>query len=66
MMQQHVEAGCPTTRMFPRTLEEAYPKDYANVGVFEGPYRDPHISDLAMLLAIIAVISMAVLIWEYV
>ena len=46
MMQQHVEAGCPTTRMFPRTLEEAYPKDYANVGVFEGPYRDPHISDL--------------------
>ena len=33
-----------TTRMFPRTLEDAYPKQYVNEGVFEGPYYSaPHI-----------------------
>ena len=66
MMKQTVTTSLPTTRVFPRTLQEAFPKDYLNVGVFEGPYRDPHVSDLATLLAIIAVVSMAVLIWEYV
>ena len=50
----------PTVRMFPRTLQEAFPKDYLNVGVFEGPYRDPHISDLEILFGVIAVISIGV------
>ena len=50
----------PTVRMFPRTLQEAFPKDYLNVGVFEGPYRDPHISDLELLFGVIAVISIGV------
>ena len=49
-----------TTRMFPRTLQEAFPKDYLNVGVFEGPDRDPHISDLELLFGVIAVISIGV------
>jgi hypothetical protein len=48
----------PTTRMFPRTLEEAYPKDYVN-NFFEGPfYSAPHISEYSVLLALIAVFSM--------
>lgn len=56
-----------TTRMFPRTLEEAYPKIYVNEGVFEGPYYSaPHINELSVLLALITVISMvAFAIWRY-
>jgi hypothetical protein len=56
-----------TTRIFPRTLEEAYPKIYVNEGVFEGPYYSaPHINDLSVLLALIAVVGMiAVAIWRY-
>jgi hypothetical protein len=56
-----------TTRLFPRTLEEAYPKIYVNEGVFEGPYYSaPHINDLSVLLALIAVVGMiAVAIWRY-
>lgn len=65
-MMKPKQHSYPTTRMFPRTLQEAFPKDHLNVGVFEGPYRDPHVSDLATLLAIIVVVLGAVLIWEYV
>lgn len=56
-----------TTRLFPRTLEEAYPKIYVNEGVFEGPYYSaPHINDLSVLLGLIAVISMiAFALWRY-
>jgi hypothetical protein len=43
--------------MFPRTLEEAYPKDYVNEGIFEGPYRDPDLSDFAILMALIAIVG---------
>ena len=56
-----------TTRLFPRTLEEAYPKIYVNEGVFEGPYYSaPHINELSVLLALITVISMvAFALWRY-
>jgi len=57
MMQQQVNDSHPTTRMFPRTLEEAYPKDYVNEGIFEGPYRDPDLSDFAILMALIAIVG---------
>lgn len=57
MMQQQVSDSHPTTRMFPRTLEEAYPKDYVNEGIFEGPYRDPDLSDFAILMALIAIVG---------
>jgi hypothetical protein len=43
--------------MFPRTLEEAYPKEYVNQGIFEGPYRDPDLSDFAILMALIAIVG---------
>ena len=61
-----MEDNNPTARIFPRTLQEAYPKDYVNEGIFEGPYRDPHLSDFAVLLALIAVFAGVVLIWRYV
>ena len=57
MMQAQVTDSHPTTRVFPRTLQEAYPKDYINEGVFEGPYRDPQLSDFAILCAIIAIVG---------
>ena len=28
-----------TGRMFPRTMQEAWPKDYVNEDIFTGPYR---------------------------
>jgi len=56
-----------TTRMFPRTLETAFPKQYVNEGVFEGPYYSaPHIGDVPVLLGLIATISMiAYVVWNY-
>ena len=56
-----------TTRMFPRTLETAFPKQYVNEGVFEGPYYSaPHINDLSVLFGLVAVISMvAFAFWRY-
>jgi len=56
-----------TTRMFPRTLETAFPKKYVNEGVFEGPYYSaPHINDLSVLFGLVAVISMvAFAFWRY-
>lgn len=57
MMQAHIPDNHPTTRMFPRTLQEAYPKDYLNTTIFEGPYRDPQLSDFAILCALIAVVG---------
>jgi hypothetical protein len=56
-----------TTRMFPRTLETAFPKQYVNEGVFEGPYYSaPHINDVWVLFGLITVISMvSVAIWRY-
>lgn len=47
----------PTGRMFPRTMQEAWPKDYVNEDIFTGPYRDPHLSDFAILCALIAIIG---------
>ena len=57
----------PTTRMFSRSLREAYPKDYVNENLIEGPfYSAPNIHDLPVLFALIAVISMiAYAIWRY-
>ena len=52
-----------TTRMYPRTLAEAFPKDVVS-DVFEGPYREPHISDFAILLALIAVATMIVVAFD--
>lgn len=57
MMQTQVAESHPTTRVFPRTLQEAYPKHYVNEGVFEGPYRDPHLSDFSILCALIAIVG---------
>ena len=56
-----------TTRLFPRTIEEAYPKIYVNEGIFEGPYYSvPHINDVSVLFALIAVVSMvAFALWRY-
>jgi hypothetical protein len=56
-----------TTRMFPRTLETAFPKDYVNQGIIEGPfYSAPNIHDVPVLFGLITVISMvAVAIWRY-
>lgn len=56
----------PTTRMFPRTLQEAYPKDYLNE-FFEGPfYSAPHISEYSVLFSLIAVIGMvSYAMWRY-
>jgi len=57
----------PTTRMFPRTLEEAFPKDYVNEGIFEGAYYSaPNIHDVWVLFGLITVISMvSVALWRY-
>jgi len=56
----------PTTRMFPRSLREAYPKEYVNENIFEGPYYSaPHINDVWVLFGLIVVISMvAVALWR--
>ena len=56
----------PTTRRFPRTLQEAYPKDYLDE-VIEGPYHSaPHLSEYPVIFAIATVICMvAYAIWEY-
>lgn len=56
-----------TTRLFPRTIETAFPKEYVNEGVFEGPfYSAPHINDVSVLFALIAVVSMvAFALWRY-
>ena len=49
----------PTTRMFPRSLREAYPKDYVNENIVEGPFFSaPNIHDIPVLFGLIAVISM--------
>ena len=57
----------PTTRMFPRTLQEAFPKDYVNEGIFEGAYYSaPNIHDVWVLFGPITVISMvSVALWRY-
>lgn len=47
----------PTGRMFPRTMREAWPKDYLNEDIFTGPYREPQISDFAILCALIVIVS---------
>jgi hypothetical protein len=57
----------PTTRMFSRTLQEAFPKDYVNEGIFEGAYYSaPNIHDVWVLFGLITVISMvSVALWRY-
>ena len=57
----------PTTRCFSRSLREAYPKDYVNENIIEGPfYSAPNIHDIPVLFALITVLSMiAVAIWRY-
>lgn len=57
MMQNDLPDNHPTVRMFPRTLQEAWPKDYANENIFTGPYRDPPLSDFAILCALIAIVG---------
>ena len=56
----------PTTRIFSRSLREAYPKDYVNENIIEGPfYSAPNIHDVAVLFGLIVVISMvAVALWR--
>ena len=56
----------PTTRMFSRSLREAYPKEYVNEDIFTGPYYSaPHINDVWVLFGLIVVISMvAVALWR--
>lgn len=56
MMQKEVEDNHPTVRMFPRTMQEAWPQDYVNEDIFTGPYREPQISDFAILCALIAIV----------
>jgi hypothetical protein len=57
----------PTTRMFSRSLREAYPKDYVNENIIEGPfYGAPNIHDLPVLFGLIVVISMiSIALWRY-
>ena len=57
----------PTTRMFSRSLREAYPKDYVNENIIEGPfYSAPNIHDIPVLFGLIAVLSMiAYALWRY-
>ena len=57
MMQTNLTDEHPTVRVFPRTLKEAFPRDYVNEDVFEGPHRDPPLSDFAILMALIAILS---------
>jgi hypothetical protein len=52
-----IDDNLTTSRMFPRTMQEAWPKDYVNEDIFAGPYREPQISDFAILCALIAVIG---------
>lgn len=59
MMQQHLIDSHPTVRVFPRTMQEAFPKDYVNEDVFTGPHRDPQLSDFAILCALIAIVWFA-------
>ena len=47
----------PTGRMSPRTMQEAWPKDYVNEDIFAGPYREPQIGDFTILCALIAVVG---------
>lgn len=56
-----------TTRTFPRRLEDAFPDEYINQNVIEGPfYSAPHISDYSVLFGIIATFSFCGLImWSY-
>ena len=42
--------------LLPRTMKEAWPKDYVNEDIFAGPYREPQISDFAILCALIAIV----------
>ena len=56
-----------TTRIFPRTLQEAFPSDYVNEDIIDGPYYSaPHINDVWVLFGLITVISMvSVALWRY-
>jgi len=56
-----------TTRIFPRTLQEAFPNDYVNQNIIEGPYYSaPNIHDIPVLFGLITVISMiSVALWRY-
>ena len=56
-----------TTRIFPRTLQEAFPNDYVNQNIIDGPYYSaPNIHDIPVLFGLITVISMiSVALWRY-
>ena len=56
MMQEEVEESHPTVRMFPRPIKEAWPKEYVNEDIITGAYREPQISDFAILCALIAIV----------
>jgi len=53
--------------MFSRSLREAYPRDYVNENIIEGPfYSAPNIHDIPVLFGLITVFGMiAVAIWRY-
>lgn len=56
-----------TSRRFSRTLTEAFPDQYMNKNVIEGPfYSAPHISDFSVLMGIIAAFSFCgFIMWNY-
>ena len=56
-----------TTRTFPRTLEEAFPQEYMDKNIIEGPYHSaPHISDYSVLFGIIGTFSFCgFILWNY-
>ena len=56
-----------TTRTFPRRIEDAFPKEYMNRNIIEGPfYSAPHISDYSVLFGIIIAFSFCgIIMWNY-
>ena len=50
-----IDDNLTTSRMFPRTMQEAWPKDYVNEDIFTGPSREPQIGDFTILCALIAI-----------
>ena len=56
-----------TTRTFPRRMEDAFPNEYMNRNIIEGPfYSAPHISDYSVLFGIIVTFSFCgIIMWNY-
>ena len=56
-----------TTRTLPRRMEDAFPNEYMNRNIIEGPfYSAPHISDYSVLFGIIVTFSLCgIIMWNY-